>query len=199
MIDWFRLWSKDIVIAVIIATLIEMLLPDNTSKKYIKIIIGIFVVYTIISPIIGQFVDTDIQSSLNENGVIETSSKAIESSIVSEKTNSSIRKIYAQNLENDLRAKLNEKGFVAGDVCIQISNDESYNIEHVNVCIDEKVQVDETSKQTYTIVDAIKYINIKVSNKDVEDTEVIDEADKNNIKEFIKNTYDIDIEKIDVF
>ena len=43
MIDWFRAWSKGIVVAVIIATIIEMILPDNTSKKYIKIIKNRFI------------------------------------------------------------------------------------------------------------------------------------------------------------
>ncbi|MBD9105384.1 hypothetical protein EGW03_02815 [bacterium] len=36
MLEWFRSWATGIVIAVIIATIIEMILPNSTSKKYIK-------------------------------------------------------------------------------------------------------------------------------------------------------------------
>ena len=34
MLEWFRSWATGIVIAVIIATIIEMILPNSTSKKY---------------------------------------------------------------------------------------------------------------------------------------------------------------------
>ena len=37
MLEWFRSWATGIIIAVIIATIIEMILPNSTSKKYIKI------------------------------------------------------------------------------------------------------------------------------------------------------------------
>ena len=48
-------WSRGIVISVIITIVIEMILPDNNSKKYIKIVLGIFVVYSIISPVFEYF------------------------------------------------------------------------------------------------------------------------------------------------
>ena len=124
MIDWFRTWSKGIVVAVIIATIIEMILPDNTSKKYIKIIIGIFIVYTIISPVINQFTGKDISEYIEINEYIETSSNVVESNEISQSTTTSIKKIYAQNLENDLKTKLKEKGYIAGNVVISISDDE---------------------------------------------------------------------------
>ena len=52
--QWFRAWSEGIVIAVIITTLIEMLLPENTSKKYIKTLLGMFLMYIIIFPVINK-------------------------------------------------------------------------------------------------------------------------------------------------
>lgn len=45
-------WAEQIIIAVIIATILEMILPKGNSKKYIKTVIGIYILYTIISPII---------------------------------------------------------------------------------------------------------------------------------------------------
>ena len=35
MIDWISTWAQSIIIAVIIATIIEMILPSGSSKKYI--------------------------------------------------------------------------------------------------------------------------------------------------------------------
>lgn len=199
MIDWFRAWSKGIVVAVIIATIIEMILPDNTSKKYIKIIIGIFIVYTIISPVINQFTGEDISEYIKINEVIETSSNVVESNEISKNTTSSIKKIYTQNLENDLKTKLKAKGYVAGSVSINISNDESYNIEKIDIKIDEKTAVAKEQKQTKTIVDNIKSVKIKIENNNSQNNEIINENDKNEIKEYIKTTYEVDINKINIY
>ena len=59
MINSISSWAEQIIIAVIIGVLIEMILPKSNSKKYIKTIIGVYILYTIISPIIkiagGEF------------------------------------------------------------------------------------------------------------------------------------------------
>lgn len=52
MINNISSWAEQVIIAMIIATIIEMILPKGNSKKYIKMIIGIYILYTIISPVI---------------------------------------------------------------------------------------------------------------------------------------------------
>lgn len=49
MIDWISTWAQSIIIAVIIATIIEMILPSGSSKKYIKVVTGVYILFTIIS------------------------------------------------------------------------------------------------------------------------------------------------------
>ena len=110
MLEWFRSWATGIVIAVIIATIIEMILPNSTSKKYIKIIIGIFIVYTIISPVIGSFKGEDLNNYIKVENYIQSNSNALKTNEVSDNAQSSIKKIYSQNLQNDLKTKLKEKG-----------------------------------------------------------------------------------------
>lgn len=198
MIDWFRLWAKSIIIAVIIATLIEMILPDNTSKKYIKIIIGVFIVYTIISPIINKFTGEDISKYIQLNE-LEQSTENTTYNKISRNTNESIKKIYIQNLQNDIKAKLKSKGYIAGNVSISISGDESYNIEKIEIKVDEKTNLIKNQKQTKTIVDNIKAIKIKIDNKQEQNNEIINENDKNEIKTYIKNMYDIDPNKVSVY
>ena len=36
MVEWISNWAESIIVAVIIATIIEMILPEGNSKKYIK-------------------------------------------------------------------------------------------------------------------------------------------------------------------
>ncbi len=196
MLDWFRSWSKGIIIAVIISTIIEMILPDNTSKKYIKIIIGIFVVYTIISPVIDQFMGQSIDDYLNFDDSIETSSNAVESNTISNNAQSSIKRIYKQNLENDLKVKLSEQGYIAESVAIYISNDDTYSLEKVELKIQKKETPKTNEKQTQSIVQSIKSVKVKLEGGSNESDGVLNEDDKNKIKEYVKNTYEIDINKV---
>lgn len=197
--EWFSSWSKGIVIAVIISTLVEMIIPDNNSKKYIKIIIGIFIVYTIISPIIEKLLGQDINEYIEVDNYIQASSSNVEEKKdFQAKANESIKKIYVQNLQNDIKTKLKSKGYIAESININISNDDSYNIEKIEVKINEKVAVNENEKQTKTIVDTIRYIQVKIDNKNEENKSVIDENDKNTIKQLLKDNYDISENKITI-
>lgn len=199
MMEWFSSWSKGIVIAVIISTLVEMIIPNNNSKKYIKIIIGIFIVYTIISPIIEKLLGQDINEYIEVDNYIQASSSNVEENKdFQAKANESIKKIYVQNLQNDIKTKLKSKGYIAESININISNDDSYNIEKIEVKINEKVAVNENEKQTKTIVDTIRYIQVKIDNKNEENKSVIDENDKNTIKQLLKDNYDISENKITI-
>ena len=199
MLEWFRSWATGIVIAVIIATIIEMILPNSTSKKYIKIIIGIFIVYTIISPVIGSFKGEDLNNYIKVENYIQSSSNALQTNEVSDNAQSSIKKIYAQNLQNDLKIKLKEKGYISNNINISISNDDKYNIERIDIKVDEKVtNSNRDEKQVKTIVDNIKAIKIKVKKDDSQNNAIITENDKNEIKEYIKQIYQIDLNNINV-
>ena len=199
MLEWFRSWATGIVIAVIIATIIEMILPNSTSKKYIKIIIGIFIVYTVISPVIGSFKGEDLNNYIKVENYIQSSSNALQTNEVSDNAQSSIKKIYAQNLQNDLKIKLKEKGYISNNINISISNDDKYNIERVDIKVDEKVtNSNQDEKQVKTIVDNIKAIKIKVKKDDSQNNAIITENDKNEIKEYIKQIYQIDLNNINV-
>ena len=199
MLEWVRSWATGIVIAVIIATIIEMILPNSTSKKYIKIIIGIFIVYTIISPVIGSFKGEDLNNYIKVENYIQSNSNALKTNEVSDNAQSSIKKIYAQNLQNDLKTKLKEKGYISNNINISISNDDKYNIERIDIKVDEKVtNSNQDEKQVKTIVDNIKAIKIKVKKDDSQNNAIITENDKNEIKEYIKQIYQIDLNNINV-
>ena len=199
MLEWFRSWATGIVIAVIIATIIEMILPNSTSKKYIKILIGIFIVYTIISPVIGSFKGEDLNNYIKVENYIQSNSNALKTNEVSDNAQSSIKKIYAQNLQNDLKTKLKEKGYISNNINISISNDDKYNIERIDIKVDEKVtNSNQDEKQVKTIVDNIKAIKIKVKKDDSQNNAIITENDKNEIKEYIKQIYQIDLNNINV-
>ena len=52
MINYLSSWAEQIVLAVIIATIIELILPNSKNKKYVQMVIGIYILFNIISPVI---------------------------------------------------------------------------------------------------------------------------------------------------
>ena len=55
MISFISSWTQGIIVSVIIASIIEMILPDGNSKKYVKVVIGVFILFSIVSPVINKF------------------------------------------------------------------------------------------------------------------------------------------------
>ena len=69
MISVINSWAKGIILAIIIATIIEIILPEGNNKKYIKTIIGIYILFVMIQPFISN-------NKININSIIqETTSK----------------------------------------------------------------------------------------------------------------------------
>lgn len=99
MVPKISLWCRNIVIVVVISSIIEMILPDNKNKKYIKVVIGITILFTIIHPIIGNSFDNislELENSLTMNVVNnseESYKREIKKSIESNKNSYSANDI----------------------------------------------------------------------------------------------------------
>ena len=106
MIQFLSSWAEQIVLAVIIATIIELILPQNRNKKYIQMVIGIYILFNIISPIIKNK-DTILTSGDYDLEKYESSSNyTIDQSSMDER----IEKIYLEELENTTISKFQTAG-----------------------------------------------------------------------------------------
>ena len=45
MILKIKSWCEGIIVAIIISIIIEMLVPDGNNKKYVKVVIGIYIIF----------------------------------------------------------------------------------------------------------------------------------------------------------
>ena len=73
MVSFLSSWIEGIAIAVIIASIFELILPNGNLKKYIKIILGIYVIFSIITP----FVDSNKLYSIDLSKEVDNYSKNI--------------------------------------------------------------------------------------------------------------------------
>ena len=199
MIDFLSNWAQGIIVAVIIATIIEMILPNGSSKKYVKVVVGIYILFTIISPIITKF----SSNNFNINDILDT--KAYEEQMaksdediskkIEENNNRTIKDIYQSNLESDIKAKLKDKGYEVLNTYIQIRDDENYTIEFISLSLDKKET--EESNQVRNI--EIEEVNIQIGETNTQESDTsLGSSEKQEIAEYISSTYDIDIKNIEI-
>ncbi len=187
MINFFSTWVKDLSLALIIVSILEMILPNSKIKKYVKMVMGLYILFTIISP----FIDA---KELNLNSIndyiensIETSSTNLE--IDQTSMDDKLSKLYEEELEKNISEKIEENGYEVDEcrVNAHISEDDN-GIEKIVVKIKGKLDVqnneiendtDSIENKIVTEIQKIQKVDVKVSENDKEDDQ--EENKKTNI------------------
>lgn len=197
MIEWISGWAEQIVVAVIIASIIEMLLPNGNNKKYIKAIIGVYILFTIISPIIGKFVNIDLKDIDYEKYFKESETQEAISQNLATNNEKTMEEIYINNLKADMKNKLEEKGYMVENLSLNIEVNDDKNYGKVNEIILVVSKLEEESKDKANNTIAINKVEeVKIGNKISETTNIkskkeISDIDKNGIKDYLSSVYDV--------
>ena len=48
-------WLKQIIVVVLLATFIDLLLPNRTMQRYVKLVVSLFILMTILTPVMQLF------------------------------------------------------------------------------------------------------------------------------------------------
>ena len=210
-IEWISSWASSIIVAVIIGVVIEMILPEGNSKKYIKVVIGIYVVFTIVTPVINKFTGKAIEVSdvLELDKYIEEAQESIEAqNIVQSDNESNIRSMYISGIEDDIRAKIEAKGYIVEKVEIDVANNDSYSINSITVEVQEKEESEEqnnmenkSSLNETEIVEKVEIEEVEIgentNNNDIaeegknDNSNNLSSGDKKKLKEYLSNVYEV--------
>jgi len=190
MISWISSWAQGIIMAVIIGAIIEMILPEGNSKKYVKIVIGVYVLFTIISPVISKITGKTIQVSdiLELNKYIEETENNSKLYVTLDEDNSNnIKDIYESSLRNDIKAKVAAKGYNAKNIKLEIEDDEEYTLKKIDIEIYKNMEKDKKDIET------IQNVDINISQKSTENDmqEKLSEKDKRKLKDYLSGVYEI--------
>ncbi len=175
MVAWLNSWMKGIIIAVIISIIIEMLVPNGNIKKYIKTVIGIYIMFVIISPIITKITGKEI--SIEKYIDSQTKKyKSFETTTID--TNYYIKETYVENIQNEITKEIQEKEYIVNKIQIDIEeNEENYGqIKKIELNISKKNK-------------GIEPIEISIGDTEQENKEEITEQEKNDLKSFLSETY----------
>ncbi|MBO5413621.1 MAG: stage III sporulation protein AF [Clostridia bacterium] len=181
MIEIINSWAQKIIIVVIICTIIEMILPEGKNKKYIKTVIGIYVVFTIISPIISKInnsntLDLSKYFKTENNITIETSSPVAD-------TNEYIEEVYKEKLKTDIKAKIEAMNYGVKNIDLEIEteDEETYGtILKLNLSISQQKQED---KQNNIQIEKI------VIGEEKKEEATISDKEKEKIKQYLAEIY----------
>ncbi len=211
MVNFLSSWVKNLSLAIIVVSILEMLLPNNKTKKYVKMVMGLYILFSIISPFIKNsdklnFENIDVSSYINEE--LDTSNVEVNQ----ESMDKRLKEIYAEELENDITKKLKEKGYTI-EYCKVDANisqkDNDSGIKKITLKLDKKesIKTDESSKNnentTQTIenkivseIQKIQKVEVKVGNNTKENStenenSKITETDIESVKEFLISEYGV--------
>lgn len=200
MIEELSTWAEQIIVAVIIATIIEMILPSGNNKKYIKAVIGVYILFTIISPIIGKITNIDLDNIDYEKYVEQTDTYQTMSESLTSNNDKSVQEIYITNLKQDMKNKLEEKGYVTENITIKIESTDDSEFGKINEIILKIYSKEEyTEPKSNTTQNAIvinKIENVKIGNTvqntvDTTNKKEIKNSEENELKEYLSNVYDV--------
>lgn len=142
MIAWIKDWTSEIIVAVIISILIEMLLPQGTNKKYVKVVTGIYILYVIVNP----FLELDVTSLKFTNNIVTVNSE------------STVANTYIKSLEEYLKEEIETLDYEVKEVeliydkafnnitSVKISMESlEYKIEDIKSIVLKEIDVDENN------------------------------------------------------
>ena len=208
MIEFISNWAKGLTMAVIIISILEMILPNNKTKKYVRMIMGVFLLFTIISP----FIQNDIKQELSVANLEDLFSNQtqIESKDEINQTsmNERIEELYIKELKKDIKNKMNEKGYEIEKIKIDVNIADEQSETKINK-IKLKLQKMQESEETttkndslenkiVTQVEKIKEIDTSIKKNEEKnynnskELSNLTSADLQNIKNFLKEEYGVD-------
>lgn len=201
MIEFLSTWAKSLGLAIIVISILEMILPNNKTKKYVRMIFGIYIIFNIISPFVKNKDILDVSTyDFNEYSNYTVNQSNLEQSSMDNR----IEQIYIEELEKDITEKISDLGYqvITCNVYATLSseNEENY-IEEIVLTVSKN---EEQEKEEETIenklvneIQKIKPVNTTIGGKNQiddgdESKKNISNSDIQKIKKFLKEEYGVE-------
>ena len=192
-------WITNIIVFVLLATVIDMLLPSSALQKYAKMVIGLLLIAIILTPILGLF-NTDFDKVLNavtsefENknkkdlgNLTEMKKKEIQAT-----QGAYILEQMAVDLQTEVEEELMEDYKVKiSSIDVGVTNEESPSLEElqqINISLEEAEKEDSTSA-----IETVAKVDINTRGK----TSSID-INLEAVKKFLATSWSVDEEIIEI-
>lgn len=203
MINFLSSWVKNLSLALIIVSILEMILPNNKTKKYVRTVMGLYILFSIISPFIENSSKINLNNidldSYTEN--TKTASSRVEE-VDQTSMDNRINEIYKEELQKDITQKIEEKGYKV-ETCKVVAyiSEKNSEIEKITIKINRKINEENDNdvknntieNKIVTEIQKIQKVNIGVGeNKENKEEETnITKTDIKIIKDFLIKEYGV--------
>ena len=146
-------WCEEIIVAVILCIIIESLIPNGSNKKYVKVVIGIYIMYVTFNPFFS-ILNCDIDLTKNFSDFSKDSYQEVSSNL-----NNNIKDVYILGIEENIKKEIENLG---------------YKVEYVKVFVDinyeniEKISLKIISEKTNIVEPVIINSNIEEKSESYE-------------------------------
>lgn len=192
MVEWISGWAQGIIVAVIIATIIEMLLPEGSSKKYIKVVVGIYILFTIVSPVITKITNKEFKLSdiIDLDEYIEAASSDNTYNELEKSNNENIKEVYIASLKSDIEGKIANKGYNADSIEVDVQDNDEYTINSITISVSKLDEKEENNN--IEIVNEVE-INVSTSTEKSKENEKeeLSKKEKEELKEYLSSVYEL--------
>lgn len=192
MVEWISGWAQGIIVAVIIATIIEMLLPEGSSKKYIKVVVGIYILFTIVSPVITKITNKEFKLSdiIDLDEYIEAASSDNTYNELEKSNNENIKEVYIASLKSDIEGKIANKGYNVDSIEVEVQDNDEYTINSITISVSKLDEKEENNN--IEIVNEVE-INVSTSTEKSKENEKeeLSKKEKEELKEYLSSVYEL--------
>ncbi len=194
MISWFNSWAQGIILAVIIVTILEMIVPEGRNKKYIKIVMGVYITFTIISPIITKVTGNNFELDVSKYEDLFNSNSVQGVNEITSLNNQSIENLYLNTIKTDIKTELDKEGYESKKINITAD----INVENEEAKI-YKIDIEVAKKPNEEEIKKVNKVEIGKSTEESNVEEVtLSSGEVNKLKEVLAEKYEIEKEKIHI-
>lgn len=172
MLDALKTWIISVVTTVIFVTVVEIILPEGSIKKYVKLATGLLVMIAVLSPIF-KIISSNV--NLSEKISSYTSSIASTNKVDIEKANEDFKKKTKEAFKNTLKENIEKD--------IKEKTGKAYSVVNIQLK-KEKNELD------FAAVDNIEVRKLSDNNK-VVPVDKVQIGENSNIKEEVQREKDV--------
>lgn len=187
--EGIKAWITTICASVFFITAVEIILPDNSFKKYAKFVLGLILMITIINPMIKVLSGKNINLSsylINEKNILE--SEETKANQYRTENIKSTQNVFEENIQkiilNLLQTQYPKNTFQVKVKTYYEVKSNTFSIESVEILLQEGK------------IKKIKKVNI---NEETNETVTKNEKDDREMKSIIKNNLNIEEKVIHIY
>jgi len=202
MLDAISNLVRNVTIIVIIAGFLEMLLPTGEIKRFVKAVLGLFILVSMLNPLLGLFdknVVSEVLAWQDPMGDSELSTILVQGEKMSQEMNEKALDMYSKNVAKQIETVVKlVKGVGWVEVDVQMAmNKANPNYEAIDKVVLVVGMVGKEEEKEG--IDKIEPIKVEISSQKNSFTENPDQREmEEQIKDSLKNFFSLREEQIDI-